>query len=98
MGGMDRVRYPAFRMGATPAVWLLLLAGCHHSPIEGKTVAEWEKQLREGDAIDGEEFLGVDGLVEGFEVGFEVGDFVDIFDADDDEGRGGEAVFAGVLG
>ena len=51
MGGMDRVRYPAFRMGATPAVCLLLLAGCHHSPIEGKSVAEWEKQLREGDVI-----------------------------------------------
>ena len=31
---------------------LLLMLGCNtKSPIEGKTVAEWEKQLREGDAV-----------------------------------------------
>jgi hypothetical protein len=32
------------------------------------------------------------------EVGTEVGDFVDVLEADDGEGGGGEAVFAGVLG
>ena len=54
--------------------------------------------LGEGHALDGEEFLGVDGLVDGDEVGFEMGDFLEVFEADDGEGGGGEAVFAGVLG
>jgi hypothetical protein len=54
--------------------------------------------LGEGGAFEGEEFLGVDGLVEGDEVVAEMGDFLKVFDADDGEGRGGEHVFAGVLG
>jgi len=56
-----------------------------------------EGLLGEGDALDGEEFLGVDGLVDGEEVGAEMGDFLKIFEADDGEGGGGEAVLAGVL-
>lgn len=54
MGSMKRVRYPAGKMSATPALGLvfLLLAGCSGgSPIEGKSVADWEQQLRGGDAI-----------------------------------------------
>ena len=54
--------------------------------------------LGEGDALDGEEFLGVDGLVDGDEVGSEMGDLMEVFEADDGEGGGGEAVFAGILG
>jgi hypothetical protein len=54
--------------------------------------------LGQGDALDGEEFLGVDGPVEGDEVVPEVGDGVGIFDADDGEVAGCEAVLAGVLG
>ncbi len=54
--------------------------------------------LGEGDAFDGEEFLGVDRLVEGDEVGAEALDFIEFFEADDGEGGGGEAVFAAVLG
>jgi hypothetical protein len=54
--------------------------------------------LGEGDALDGEEFLGIDGLVDGHGVGFEIGDFVDVFEADDGEGGGSEAVFTGILG
>jgi len=54
--------------------------------------------LGEGGAFEGEEFLGVDGLVEGDEVVAEMGDFLKILDADDGEGRAGEHVFAGVLG
>jgi len=54
--------------------------------------------LGEGDALDGEEFLGVDRLVDGHGVVAEVSDFVDVFEADDGEGGGGEAVFTGVLG
>jgi HEAT repeat protein len=52
MGGMDAVRYPAAKKCATPArgLLLLLVLGCQpKSPIEGKSVAEWEKQLRDGD-------------------------------------------------
>jgi hypothetical protein len=54
--------------------------------------------LGEGDALQGEEFLGVDGLVDGDEVVAEAGDFLEAFEADDGEGGGGEDVFVGVLG
>jgi hypothetical protein len=54
--------------------------------------------LRESHALDGEQFLGVDGLVDGGEVGFEMGDFLEVFEPDDGEGGGGEAVRAGVAG
>src|ERR1039457_1047111 len=56
------------------------------------------RALGEGDALDGEEFLGVDGLVEGHEVVLEVGDFLEVFEAYDGVTGGGESVFAGVLG
>src|SRR5450756_2587335 len=52
----------------------------------------------EGDALDGEELLGVDGLVDGDGVFAEFGDLVDVFEADDGEGGGGESMFAGVQG
>jgi hypothetical protein len=54
--------------------------------------------LGEGHALEGEEFLGVDGLVDGDEVVPEMGDLLEVFEADDGEGGGGEAVFAGILG
>jgi len=54
--------------------------------------------LGQGDAFKGEEFLGVDGLIEGDEVVAETADFLNVFEADDGEGRAGEHVFAGVLG
>ncbi len=56
-----------------------------------------ESLLGEGEALDGEEFLGVDGLVDGQEVGSEMGDLLEVFEADDGEGGGSEAVFAGIL-
>jgi hypothetical protein len=54
--------------------------------------------LGEGDALDGEQLLGVDGPVDGNQVGAETGDFLEIFEADDGEVRGGKAMLAGVLG
>ncbi len=57
-----------------------------------------EGLLGEGDALDGKEFLGVDGVVDGDEVGFEVRDGVEFLEADDAEDGAGEAVFAGILG
>ena len=54
--------------------------------------------LGQGGAFEGEEFLGVDGLVEGDEIFAEMGDFLKILDADDGEGGAGEHVFAGILG
>jgi hypothetical protein len=54
--------------------------------------------LGQGDALDGEQLLGVDGPVDGDEVGAEMGDFLEVFETDDGEVRGGEAVLAGVLG
>jgi len=54
--------------------------------------------LGDGDALQGDHLLGVDGLVDGHEVGFEAADFLDVFQADDGEAGGGEIVFDGVLG
>jgi hypothetical protein len=54
--------------------------------------------LRSGDVFDGEEFGGIDGPVEGDEVGLEVGDRAEIFGTDVGEVGGSEAVLAGVLG
>ena len=49
--------------------------------------------LGKGDALDGEEFLGVGGTIAGDGVGFEVRDFVEFFEAHDGEGRTAEGVF-----
>jgi hypothetical protein len=54
--------------------------------------------LGEGHALDGEQFLGVDRLIDAGEIGFEMGDLLEIFEADDGEGGGDEAVRAGVAG
>jgi hypothetical protein len=54
--------------------------------------------LGDGHALESEHFLGVDGLVGGGEVGLEVNDLLEVFEADDGEGGGGEAVAAGVFG
>jgi hypothetical protein len=54
--------------------------------------------LGESDQLEGVQFLGVDGLVDGEEVVLETGDLIEFFEPDDGEGGGGEAVSAGVLG
>jgi hypothetical protein len=54
--------------------------------------------LGEGDALDGEAFLGVNGLVGGDGVGDEGGNLGGVLDADDGEGVGIEGGLAGVLG
>jgi hypothetical protein len=54
--------------------------------------------LGEGDALDGEALLGVDGLVGGDGVSDKGGDVGGVLDADDGEGFGIEGVLAGVLG
>jgi hypothetical protein len=58
--------------------------------------------LGEGDAFEGEEFLGVDGPVDGDEIVSEMGDFLEVFEGPrghpDGEAGSGEAVFAGILG
>jgi hypothetical protein len=74
----------------------LIEAGSEHAGM--KALGAEEGLLGERDALDGEEFLGVDGLIGGDGVFAEAGDFVDLFEADDGEGGGGESVFAGVLG
>lgn len=54
--------------------------------------------LGEDNALDGEEFPGIDGLADGGEVGLEFGDDAGLFKSDDGEVVGGESVFTGVLG
>ena len=56
-----------------------------------------EGHLAGGGALEGEEFLGVDGMVEIEEVATEVVDFIELFETDDGEEGAGEAVLAGVL-
>jgi len=55
-------------------------------------------QLGEGDVFDDERLQGIDGPVEGNEIGPEVGGGAEVFEADDGEVGGGEAVLASVLG
>ena len=54
--------------------------------------------LGESHTFEGEQFLGVDGLVDGEEVVLETGDLIELFESDDGEGGGGETVSAGILG
>jgi hypothetical protein len=54
--------------------------------------------LGQGHALEGEEFLGVDGLIQGDEVFAEARDGIDFFGEDDGAGCGGETVFARVSG
>jgi len=57
-----------------------------------------EGVLGEGDALEGEQFLGVDGLIDGDEVVLEAGDGCQIFEADYGVIGRGESMAAGVLG
>ena len=54
--------------------------------------------LGESHGLESEQFLRIHWLVEGDEVGSEIGDLVEVFESNDGEGGGGEAVSAGVLG
>ena len=82
--------------GAAVAVDGLIEAGVGHAVVEAFDAEEG--MLGEGNALDGEELLGIDGPIDGDEVVAEAGDLVEFFEADDGEGGGGESVFAGVLG
>jgi hypothetical protein len=57
-----------------------------------------KRLLGEGDALHGEEFLGIDRLVHGHQVRLETADFLKVFQPDHGEGRRRKAVLAGVLG
>ncbi len=81
--------------GVTGGVEDLVEAGGEEAGLEARGAED--SLLGEGDALDGEEFLGVDGLVDGNEVGSEMLDLMEVFEADDGEGGGSEAVFAGIL-
>ena len=54
-----------------------------------------EGLLSKGDALDGEEFLSVDRLIDGNEVVLKASDFIEAHDC---KVRRGEAMLAGVLG
>ena len=73
----------------------LVEAGGEQAGLEARGAEE--DLLGDGYALEGEEFLGVDGLVGGDEVVHEMGDVLGVFEADDGEVGGGEAVFTGVL-
>ena len=54
-----------------------------------------EGVLGEGDAFEGEQFLRVDGVIDGYEVVPETGDGLQVFEANDGVVGGGESVAAG---
>jgi hypothetical protein len=54
--------------------------------------------LAKDHAFEGEQFLGVDGLVDVDEVGFQIGDGLEVSQANDAEVGGGEAVAARAFG
>jgi hypothetical protein len=81
--------------GVTGGVEGLVEAGGEEAGLEARGAED--SLLGEGEALDGEEFLGIDGLVDGDEVGSEVGDLMEVFEADDGKGGGSEAVFAAIL-
>ncbi len=54
--------------------------------------------LRESHLLEGEQLLGVDGLVDREEVVLEACDLIELFESDDGEGGGREAMSAGILG
>ena len=74
----------------------LIEGGGEHAGLEAGGAEE--RLLGESDALDGEELLRVDGLVDVDEVGLKVGDFIEIFETDDGKRGRGEAVLTGVLG
>ena len=87
--GADAEEGPAFTVEG------LIEAGGEDAGVEA--IGAEDGLLGEGDALDSEELLGVDGQVAGDGVIAQAGDFVDLFEADDGEGGGGESVLAGVL-
>lgn len=74
----------------------LVEAGSEEAGLEAGEAEEG--LLGDGDALEGEELLGVGGLEVGDEVGAEAGDGIAVLQADDGVVGGGEAVAAGVLG
>lgn len=52
--------------------------------------------LGDGHALNGEEFLRIDRAIAGDQVGLQVRDFIELFEAHDSEGRGAEAMFDGI--
>ena len=82
--------------GTALAIDGLVETGGEHAVFEAGGAEEG--LLGDGDALDGEELLGVDGLVAGDQVFAEPADVTDVFDPDDGERGGGESVLAGVLG
>jgi hypothetical protein len=57
-----------------------------------------ERLLGQSHALDGEQFLGVDGLISGHKVGLDMGDFLEVFQPDDGERGCPKTMLAGILG
>jgi len=74
----------------------LIEADCHHAGVEA--FGAQESLLGEGDALDGEGLLGIDGLIGCDGVGAEAVDLLDVLEADDWKGGGVENVLAGIPG
>jgi hypothetical protein len=71
-----------------------LIEGCGVEAI-CQTGATHEVLLGEGETLKGEKLLGIGGLVIGDEIGAEVGDGLEVLEADDGIGAGDEGMLAG---
>jgi hypothetical protein len=82
--------------GVTVAVEDFVEAGGEEARLEAGGAADG--LLGDGHALEGEQLLGVGGLVGGDEAGLEIRDLLEVFEANDGEGRRGETVAQGVAG
>jgi hypothetical protein len=94
LGDLDIVDHVVIEEDEGPAIGIerLVEAGGVESAFDAGT--KEERLLGEGHAFDGEELLGIGGLVAGDEVGAEVVDDIEFFDADDREVAALEGVTA----
>jgi hypothetical protein len=69
--------------GRTIGLEALIQAGGEHAGFEAGSAEHG--LLANGHLLEGEQFLGIDGLVDGNEVGAEAGDFLGVFEPDDGE-------------
>jgi hypothetical protein len=98
LGDLDIVRHVVVEEDEGPAVGIegLVEARGIESAFDAGT--DEERLLGESGAFDGEELLGIGGLVAGDEVGAEVVDDIELFDANDREVAALEGVAAFDLG
>jgi hypothetical protein len=94
LGDLDVLDHLVMEKDEGPAIGVEDLVEAGGIDAAFDTGAEEGRLLGQGDAFDGEEFLGIGGLISGHEVGAEVVDGIEFLDADDREIGAFESVLA----